>query len=85
MRQALTDTPTALAGITAGTRYTMQNRSRLPCNVQIDAAAPTDNSGAFVLGSTEFAVVRADSGDSIYVWVDNDEFGAGAVVYDEAP
>ena len=86
MRQALTTAPTALASITSGTNYTMQNRSPRVVYVEVAAAAPTDSGGAFVMspapGGGSAGIAKADSGDSIFVWTAT---AGGAVVYDEAP
>ena len=86
MRQALTTTPTALASITSGTNYTLQNRSPRVIYVEVATAAPTDSGGAFVMppapGVGSAGIAKADSGESIFVWSAD---GAGAVVYDEAP
>ena len=86
MRQALTTAPTALAGITVGTNYTLQNRSGRMIYVQVDSAAPTDSGGAFVMsaapGESSAGIAKAESSESIYVWSSE---AAGAVVYDEAP
>ena len=86
MRQALTTAPVALAGITIGTNYTMQNRSPRVAFVEVAAAAPTDSGGAFVMsptpGQSSAGIVVANSGESIFVWVSE---AGGAMVYDEAP
>ena len=86
MRQALTTTPTALASITAGTNYTMQNRSPRVVYVEVAAAAPTDSGGAFVMspapGEGSAGIAKADTGESIFVWT---AAAGGAIVYDEAP
>ena len=86
MRQALTTDPTALAGITVGTNYTIQNRSQRMIFIEVATTAPTDSGGAFVMqaapGDSSAGIAKADSGESIYVWSTD---SAGAVVYDEAP
>ena len=87
MRQALTTSPTALAGITVGTNYTIQNRSPRTVFVEVASAAPTDSGGAFVMspapGENSAGIAKADSGESIFVWTATAT--GGAVVYDEAP
>ena len=86
VRQAITTTPTALAGITVGTNYTMQNRSPRPIFVEVAATAPTGSGGAFVMpsapGEGSAGIAKADAGESIFVW---SVTAGGAVVYDEAP
>ena len=87
MRHDLTTTPTALTGVEADTRYTVQNQSRHTVFIEIASTAPTDPSGAFkMIPGTASAqgIFRAGSGDSVYVWIASARLGAGAVVYDEA-
>ena len=87
MRQALTTSPVALASITAGTNYTLQNRSPRSMFVEVTATAPTDSGGAFVMppapGEGSAGIAKANSGESIYVWAA--VATGGGVVYDEAP
>lgn len=91
MRQAVTSTPVALPGIAAGTRYAVQNHGRTPIRVNVAAAAPSTDAelaDAAIVGGrsgTEVrsGVVRAASGESIYVYTVNP--GETSVVwYDEA-
>ena len=86
MRQALTTAPTALAGITEGLNYAIQNRSPRVMYLEVASTAPTDSGGAFALApapnETSAGIAKADSGESIFVWSGG---GGGAVVYDEAP
>lgn len=86
MRHPLTTTPTALASITVGTRYSLQNRSGRAIYAEVAAVAPTDSGGAFIMspapGPTSAGIAKADSGQSIYVWT---AAAGGAIVYDEAP
>ena len=65
MKQDITETPTALAGITPSTRYTLQNKTRLPVLFEVADSEPADDSGAFVLQIAKddgAAVVSAPSG-----------------------
>ena len=81
MRQTITTTPTALASLTDGTRYTIQNQAGRTLNVESATSAPTTAENAFVLDSGDFAVVRKASGLEVYIW---NEDGTGGVVFDEA-
>ena len=86
MRQALTTTPTALAGVEAGTRYFIQNQSHHVVHFRTAAGVPTDLDDALKLsssGSTSVGRFRTESGESCYVWISNSLLGHGAVVYDE--
>ena len=88
MKHELTTTPTALAGVTAGTRYSIQNQSLHVVHMQVAASAPTDPGNAFRLtpsGATSVGEFNAPSGTSCYVWVSRTLLGGGTVVYDEAP
>ena len=81
MRQALSTSPTALAGLTASTRYTVQNRSHRVVYLQVASAAPADTAAAFAIKPDGFAIVSATGSDNVYVWA---SAAGGAVVYDEA-
>ena len=83
-----TITPTALTGITEGTNYSIQNRTGRSVYVETAAAAPTDSGEAFLMessGQLSAGIVKANSGESVYVWVADVGNGVGAVVWDEAP
>ena len=86
MNQALTNTPTALAGVTAGTLYEIQNNSRHVVYIEEAAAAPSDPSGANRLhpSGSPLSVGRFRPTDSVWVWVTG-LHPDGAVVYNEAP
>ena len=80
-RQALTDTPTTLAGLTSGTTYYMQNRSGDWLWLQEAAAAPTDPSEAFVVKPFGDRLVQMGT-NNLYVW---NRRGVGGIIFDEAP
>ena len=73
--QTVTTTPTALAGVVAGTQYSIQNQGREPVLVATVATAPSADSGdagiipARAPGSADPYYVSADSGEEIFVWV----------------
>ena len=84
MKHEITDSPTALAGIVAGRRYTVQNRSGRNVFIETADAAPTDSEDAFVLeisGSKSSGIFRATGVQEVWVWSLS---GGGTVVYDEA-
>ena len=88
MHQVPTTTPTALANITADTRYSIQNRSGWVLYVQTTSIAPVNTNGAFAMdasGELSTGIASAPSGENIYVWVADTRLGTGPVVYDEAP
>ena len=85
MNQDVTSTPTALAGITAETRYFFQNQTNRTLFIQTATSAPDDVSDAVKAdpqGPLSVGFFRADSGESVFVW--NTE-SVGQVVYYEAP
>ena len=84
MQHRLTETPTALAGLTAGTRYEVQNQSRISVRVLTATSAPSHDAPSFIFGSGEFFEVRRNDGENIYVWVRDARFGAGQLFYGEA-
>lgn len=68
MNQTTTTTPTALAGVTVGTTYYVQNAGRVVVYLEVAAAAPADTANAFRIpagGSLYFAV---DAGETAFVW-----------------
>lgn len=85
MKQTLSKTPTALASTTTGTDYTVQCRASSHMYVQVadTSSAPTTHEAAFVVGSMNFATVKHESGEGIFVWQD-DMPAFGNVVYDES-
>lgn len=86
MEQALSGTPTVLAGLTAGTSYTFQVKSSRPVWVAHLSSAPSDaddTEGAFYFEPFSHGVVSKKTGSEIYVWMAPGD-GAGAIVYDEA-
>ena len=88
MKQALTTTPTALAGVEADTRYFIQNQSIHVVHFVTATGVPTDRGDAAKLsqsGSTSTGYFRAEAGESCYVWISNSLLGSGEVFYDEAP
>ncbi len=86
MEQDLTITPSVLAGIDAGTRYSLQNKSSHVLHVQHAASSPdgTSTKEAFSILPEQWCQVRKTSGSEIYIWVSNKLFGGGHVTYDEA-
>lgn len=83
MKQGITDTPTAVAGLTDETRYSLQNKSQNVIFLESASASPTDSSGAFVVEPFEWATIRKKSGQEVYLWA-IPEIRPGRVVYDEA-
>lgn len=84
--QTLTATPTALAGLTPGRRYTLQNLSRYTVWVAEASAAPTSNAAAFKLDSEYERIIEQPAGEHIYVWAQGSgSLTFGTVVYAEAP
>lgn len=91
MFQEVTDTPTALASIDTGTRYTVVNRTRLPVKLKVSAIAPGQNNGpdiedylpiaGSVPGINPTLYPQADDGESIWIWTDS---GSGEVAYEPA-
>ena len=84
--QVLTDIPTPLAGLEAGTSYSIQNLTRgRNVFIQRSSAVPPDADGAqelFPWGHIlSVGTVSKGSGEEIYAWVQGD---AGRVSYDEA-
>ena len=78
MHQVPTTTPTALANITADTRYTVQNRSGKALYIQSAAAAPTNTTSAFVMnsgGQLSTGIASAPSGENLYIWVPDVQLG----------
>ena len=87
MEQALTDTPTALASLTVGTIYTVQNQSGKTMKVLRAQAAPATADRAFrVRPGGVASVSRQTAADEIYVWIGTAELGGGTGVafYDES-
>ena len=87
-RYVPTATPTALSGITAGTNYSIQNRTGKSVYIETTTSTPADSGEAFVMssaGDLSAGIVKANSGENIYVWVGEIGSGVGAVVWDEAP
>lgn len=84
--QALTATPTALAGLTTGKRYTLQNRSPAPVYVAEASAVPGNARSAFALDPGFERIVEQASGEQIYIWATvSGGLNFGFVVYAEAP
>lgn len=86
MQQAVTAVPTALAGVSAGTKYFLRNESIYPLLVAIQAAAPeADTADRFSVGGKDSdnrdLYPTADTGESIWVWSRD---GSGSVVYVES-
>ena len=81
---AITSEPMSLADATEEVIYTIQNQSAHNVFVETSASAPTDQQTAFSLGQGEFARVKANSGERIYVWSKTEKTN-GNIVYDEAP
>lgn len=69
-KQALTKTPAALSGMTADTVYSLQFRAASRVYVQIDTAAPTETTGAFVIDGGGWCTVSRTSAQQVYVWQD---------------
>ena len=84
MIQDLTTTPTVLAGLTIGTRYTVQKQSRHTLIYQDSATLPADTSEAYHVSDSWF-VIRRKTGQEVYVWIADDALGSGRLVYGEAP
>ena len=84
MIQDLTTTPTVLAGLTIGTRYTVQKQSPHVLIYEDSATLPTDTSEAFTVANDWF-VIRRKTGQEVYVWIADDTLGGGRLVYGEAP
>ena len=85
MNQDITDTATALAGITAETRYFFQNQTGRTLFIETATSTPTDVGNAVKAESTgplSVGFFRAEEGESVFVWSSK---GGGAVVYFEAP
>lgn len=84
MRQAITETPTALTGLTVGTRYACKNRSHNVVFVQTAADVPADTGAAFDFKAGEWFTVRVTSeAPNAYIWSPDASSEPGAVVYDE--
>lgn len=79
--QDLTATPTAIANLTDGTRYYVQNRSQEDMYLEGASSAPSDASDAFVVERFGDRIVEPD-GDNVYVWNDR---GTGRIIYAESP
>ena len=82
MRQAITETPTLIANLVAGTRYTLQNKSQHVLHIEAATAAPTHPGSSFDLRAFDFGVIRKTGTDEIYIWTEEAD-PSGAVVYDE--
>lgn len=91
MRQDVTNTPTALAGITAGTRYAIQNQGLRDVRVKVATAAPATDAeladAAVITGRSgneiRGGIGQAEGGESIFVYTVNPG-ETSTVWYDEA-
>lgn len=81
-QQDCTSTATQLASITADTIYYLQNRSQEALFLQVAAAAPTGNEGAFIVNPFDDRLVQTIGSDNVYIW---NSRGTGHIVYDLAP
>lgn len=80
--QALTRTPTALTGISAGHPYTLQFKTPFYCFVQITDSVPDeDGSGAFQTGPNSICTAQTEGAQSIFVWRQDGEEAGGIVLY----
>ena len=67
--QVTTTTPTALAGVTPGTTYYVQNTGRVIVYLETAAAAPTGIDNAFRIAANGGGIYFAlDPGESVFVW-----------------
>lgn len=76
-KQSITKTPTALTGLTLDQTYTLQFRSVYKSYVQTDSTAPTDASGAFIVGTNGVVTVKRTGSNQVYVW--GEQAGGNAV------
>ena len=84
--QALTETPTALAGLDTGKPYTFQNKSQRSLWYFQGTEAPADaddTEGAFRIPAWRTGTLELDSGNTIWVWLDDDGVGLGSIVFEE--
>ena len=80
--QATSRTPTALAGITVGESYYLQNVGRVVVYMQLGTGAPGDTDTAFKVAVGADIYFQTDPGEDCYVW--STSSSAGRVVYEEA-
>ena len=86
MRQNLTVVPTALAGLTEGTAYTLQNRASRPMFVEEAASQPVQGgTDAFVIGTGGHVEVTPGTGQSIWVSASSPvDLDTAFCIYEEA-
>ena len=88
MNQALTESPVALAGVSADTDYTFQNKSDRPMWMLDDAAAApsdaSDTGNAFLIQPWQTGTFKVGSGNSAYAWLAAHGVGTGLIVYSES-
>ena len=77
-KQSITATPTAIASLTADTAYTVQNRSPYKTYFQTATSAPTDATGAFVVGTNAAITVSRTGTQQVYIWSEKSTGGTGA-------
>ena len=85
MRHAITTSPEALTGISAGTRYAFQNQSGRSIYIARASGTPSDLDDAANVppsGPLSVGFFAAESGENIYVWGST---ATGHLFYDEAP
>ena len=68
MNQPTDSTPTALAGISAGTTYFLRNTGSEVVYLEVATAAPADTSNAYPVPPGGDLYPKADAGESVYVW-----------------
>lgn len=83
MRQEITSAPSVVTGLTASTRYTLQNKSRHPLYIDIAVASPADSGNAFIIKPFNFATVIRTAAEEVYVWTSSAD-DDGSIVYSEA-
>ena len=83
--QIVTETPTALANITADMKYAIQNRTQSTnVFVAVASAVPAAGDASFVIPSHGFLYAQAAASDDVYVWRHSEDQD-GLVTYEESP
>ena len=81
--QTITTTPTTLSSVTSGVSYSLQPPAGSILLFHVGTSTPTvGTSPRAEIHGPESLVVRAETGESIYVW--RTQAGSFVVAYDEA-